>query len=453
MNEIVMPKLSDTMTEGRLVSWKKRVGESVSRGEVIAEVETDKANMELESFVSGVLVEIRVEAGEEAQVGTVIAVIGGAGEQVVPETKPAAAGVPVAEPAREKLATPEPPKRLEKPEPEPPEAPVAAAAAPSAAPSAGEERPPTASGSGEVRVPAASAGVVGREGAPAPPPEAVLARAAPVVRRRARELGVNLDEMSGSGPDGRILLQDLDGPGVAHGANAPVAVAGGVPTGEAEPLSRLRSAIARTVYESWTTIPHFQVTMEIVMDEAESLRRQLKSSGMPVTLNDLVVKGVSLSLQKFPYLNASFAANGITLHGDINIGVAVGVADGVLVPVIAGCQLLSLPEISRVGRSLVEKARSGSLNPQEMSGGTFSVSNLGMYGIDQFSAIIYPSQAAVLAVGAVLDQVVVRAGMPACARLMKVTLSADHRLIDGAYAAQFLDELKGVLESPLRLVI
>ncbi|HEY5513910.1 MAG TPA: 2-oxo acid dehydrogenase subunit E2, partial [Geomonas sp.] len=187
--------------------------------------------------------------------------------------------------------------------------------------------------------------------------------------------------------------------------------------------------------------------------EAEALRRQLKDCGGPVTLNDLIVKGASLSLRKFPRLNASFASNAIELHGEINIGVAVGVPDGVLVPVIAGCQQLSLQEIATAGRRLVERARNGALSEQEMSGGTFSVSNLGMYGVSQFSAIIYPSQAAVLAVGAVGDAVVAHAGVPVCARVMKLTLSADHRIVDGAYAAEFLAELKDILEKPVRLLI
>ena len=219
------------------------------------------------------------------------------------------------------------------------------------------------------------------------------------------------------------------------------------------PWSRRRAAIAKTVGESWHAIPHFSVTMDLVMDQAESVRHQLKEGGVAVTLNDVVVKGVSLALQKFPSLNASFAADGMHLHGDINIGIAIGLPEGVLVPVIRGCQRLSLQEISAAGRALADRARAGALTEAEMSGGTFSVSNLGMYGVSLFSAIIHPSQAAVLAVGAAIDTVVVRAGVPACAKVMTVTLSADHRLVDGAYAAQFLVELKGVLENPVRLLI
>jgi pyruvate dehydrogenase E2 component (dihydrolipoamide acetyltransferase) len=211
--------------------------------------------------------------------------------------------------------------------------------------------------------------------------------------------------------------------------------------------------VAKAVSESWSTIPHFTVTMEIVMDEAESVHRQLKEAGHPVTVNDLLVKGVALALQDFPRLNASFTAEGMREHPEVNIGVAVGVPDGVLMPVIPGCQRLSLLQIAEASRGLVGKARSGSLSEQEMGGGTFSISNMGMYGVSQFSAIIPPSQAGVLAVGAVADAVVVRGGQPACARVMKVTLSADHRLVDGAYAAEFLTELKKIMESPVRLLI
>ena len=218
-------------------------------------------------------------------------------------------------------------------------------------------------------------------------------------------------------------------------------------------MPRLRAAVAKTVAESWDNIPHFTVTMDIVMDEAESVRRQLKQSGMSVTVNDVVIKGVSLALQKFPQLNASFSPRGIQFHSEINISIAVGMPDGVLMPVLAGCQRLSLLEISQGGSKLVEWARSGALTEQEMNGGTFSVSNLGMFGVSSFSAIIHPAQTAVLAVGAVIDAPSVRNGVLASAKVMKVTLSADHRVVDGAYAAQFLVELKGVLENPVRLLI
>jgi len=505
MNDIVMPKLSDTMTEGRLVSWKKQVGEAVQRGDILAEVETDKANMELEAFTSGVILEIRVQAGETAQVGSVIAVIGTAEEKGAPSAKPEAAPQT---PPPAASAQPGPPagavkSQLAAAKAKPAE--VAPGEQPAAAPSdSGEMRqvPPgetaeQGSGAGaqtaseaaaaenqapaEADMPTASQAVA-PTGTPAPagaPPVSApqraasasvgaqalgagaapvagsgahVERAAPVVRRRARELGIDLGQVKGSGPEGRILLQDLErrsAPQTAQGAPGGERPA----TETALPLSRLRSAIARTVAEAWRTIPHFSVTVEVVMDEAEAVRRQLKGCGVEVTVNDMIVKGASLALRKFPLLNASFADGSLTLHDRVNIGVAVGVPDGVLVPVITDCQRLTLQEIASGCRKMVGRARSGGSSEQEMSGGTFSVSNLGMYGVQQFNAIIYPSQAAVLAVGAVSDAVLPRGGVPVCVRLMKLTLSADHRVVDGAYAAQFLAELKEMLENPVRLLL
>ena len=475
MNEIVMPKLSDTMTEGRLVSWKKRVGETVRRGDVLAEVETDKANMELEAFVSGELLEIKVQSGEMAQVGTVIAVIGTAEEKGSQGVQPEAAGVPETTERQAEQAASEPKAGTAEPAavaPEPasavdesgrmPEAweKVARGGAQQAPPAETEDEKRQAMAEmkqGEPQAPAAASAAVGSEleGAEGQGGAESRERAAPVVRRRARELGVVLTTVRGSGPNGRILLQDLEHAKTVPEDSAPPVERVAKPASDQgpRPLSRLRAAIAKTVSESWRTIPHFDVTMDLVMDEAEAVRHQLKQSGLAVSLTDLLIKGVALALQKFPQLNATFTPEGAQRHGEINIGVAVAVSDGVLVPVISGCQGLSLQAISQAGRRLADRARSGSLSEQEMSGGTFSVSNLGMYGASQFSAIIYPSQAAVLAVGAVVDTVVVRAGTPACAKVMKVTLSADHRLVDGAYAAQFLAEFRDILESPVRLLL
>jgi len=486
MNEIVMPKLSDTMTEGRLVSWKKRVGEAVSRGEVLAEVETDKANMELESFVSGELLEIKVQEGEAVPVGTVIAVIGkgeekGGGapqQQAPPQERQPEAPPPQGEAPPEK---PEPPSQPEKEAEGPGETGEAPAKVEPAAASAGQ---PAQAGDivpteGEKQAPAAPLEPGAEEAQPASRPaempeqqpsappapeagpgeaEAGRERAAPVVRRRARELGLDLGQVRGSGPDGRILLQDLERYEKKPAQPAEPAQPAPRPAGPqlvkgATAMPKLRAAIAKTVAESWAKIPHFTVTMDIVMDEAESMRRQLKQSGMPVSVNDLIVKAVALALQKFPQMNASYAAEGIRFHDEINISIAVGVPDGVLMPVLSGCRQRSLQEISQEGGRLVDRARSGSLSEQEMSGGTFSVSNLGMFGVSSFSAIIHPSQAAVLAVGAVMDTPMSSSGVLGSSKVMKVTLSADHRVVDGAYAAQFLAELKEVLQNPVRLLI
>ncbi|MBJ6750148.1 dihydrolipoamide acetyltransferase family protein [Geomonas anaerohicana] len=507
MNEIVMPKLSDTMTEGRLVSWKKRVGDEVRRGEVIAEVETDKANMELEAFVPGVMLEIKVQAGEMVQVGTVIAVVGKAGEKGG-GASPAETAQPEPEAAQPEAAPQAQGETLDTVQGQGTEAPTAASAqgsqdgqggaAPTAEPARAED---LAVQEGEHQAPAAPP-VPGEDttqpaaespgtptqyiqtrapspGGPAPELGAPgRERAAPVVRRRARELGIDLAQVRGTGPDGRILLQDLEGEGGKPSQPAEATAAAPLqaqaqaqaqpqvvaPPAEAraqgprlvqevKAMSRLRAAVAKTVAESWAHIPHFTVTMDIAMDEAESVRRQLKQGGIRVTVNDIIVKAVALALIRFPQLNASFAQDGLQFHGEVNVSVAVGVPEGVLMPVIHGCQDLSLAAIAQEADRLVQRARSGALAEQEMGGGTFSVSNLGMFQVSSFSAVIPPSQASVLAVGAVVDVPVLRSGVLANAKMMKVTLSADHRVVDGAYAAQFLVELRDVLENPVRLLM
>ena len=407
--EITMPKLSDTMTEGRLIDWKKSVGDRVERGEIIAEVETDKANMELEAFSSGVLLEVRVKPGEMAPVGTVIAIVGEAGEKAA-EGEGAPAAPPVSEsqpPAVEPSPAEAVPERIMEPPKE------------------------TA-----VEAPAGEGG----------------AKASPLVRRLAREKGIDLALVTGSGPEGRIIQEDLDRYHQARGARSEERGEGEkVPAsgGAVQPLSRMRGAIARLVSESWRDIPHFTVTVAIDMGEAENVRRELKVAGTMVSLNDIVIKAAAKVLQRFPLVNASFGADGIVFHDQVNIGFAVSLDDGLLVPVIQGCGGLSLTEIAARSRELIERARGGSISEAEISGGTFSVSNLGMFGVKEFTAIIHPPQGAVLAVGAVQDEAVVKGGQVVAARIMRATVSADHRLIDGAYAARFMAELKRVLENPV----
>ncbi len=418
--EITMPKLSDTMTEGRLISWKKGVGEQVNRGDIIAEVETDKANMELEAFTSGVLLETRVTPGELVPVGTVIGIVGAAGEAV------AAAPVAVV------------------PEPAVTETAAAAETAPAPAP---EEPPPV------------HLSVAGEE----------AVKASPAVRRLARELGIDLQTVQGTGPDGRVLQEDLErlggaGVTVAEPAAQPAVaetapVAGTEPAAprtelhDALPLSRMRSAIAQNVSTSWRTTPHFSVTVEIVMDAAAEVVRELREGGTPVSYNDLIVKACAMALFRFPQLNNSFAGDGIRMNADVNIGVAVGLPEGLLIPVVRECQRLSLREIAAESRRLAERARTGSISQQEISGGTFTISNLGMYGVDEFASIILPPQAAILAVGAVADRPVVRDGSVVAAKTMRATLSADHRIVDGLYVAQFLGEVKRLLENPVLMLV
>jgi pyruvate dehydrogenase E2 component (dihydrolipoamide acetyltransferase) len=429
--EITMPKLSDTMTEGTLVSWKKGVGEKVERGDVVAEVETDKATMELEAFASGILLETRVKTGEVVPVGTVIAVIGEAGEQpaAAPAPPPVASGAETAETA--------------------PAAPVAHAEA------AGEEsRMPRA-----VTTPTTSAGVE--------------VKASPLVRRLARERGIDLEGVRGSGPEGRILREDLDSTRERQGTETETAVgaegksaiprdetpapAGGgtsAPSGAgSQPLSGMRAAIARTVTLSWSSIPHFTVTAEIDMEAAELLHHGFKEAGHNVSLTDIIIKATARSLAEFPRLNASFTDGRITLHPEIHVGIAVDLEEGLLVPVVRNCEVLSLHEIALRSRELVERARTGRIREGDMSGGTFTVSNMGMFGTQAFTAIILPPQAGILAVGAVSDRTVVRNNVIAVGRMMSVTLSADHRVVDGAYGARFLRALKEDLENPVRLLV
>ena len=412
MKEILMPKLSDTMTEGTVVAWRKVVGATVERGEVIAEVETDKATMELEAFASGVLIDIRVPAGETVSVGTVIGSIGAAGER--PEIRQPAAAAP-------------PPEKL------PAEAPVSPI------------RPAEAD--------------FDKSGPPAEIP------AAPIVRRRARELGIDLATVSGSGPGGRLLLEDLEavasaasaaGPGrmstEPSGAEASAPHPAEIAPAVGEPLSRMRLAIARTVSESWRTIPHFSVTIEVRMNAAELLKSQLRQDGVAVSLMALLVKATAQALTEYPRLNASLQGEHLVVHPEIGIGIVVRRDEGLLVPVLHNCGRHSLTEIARQSAQLIERARHGQLMVTELNGGTFAISNLGMHAVHSFTALILPPMAAVLAVGAIRDAMIVEAGHPEIGRMMSLTLSADHRIVDGVYAAEFLKTLKGLLEDPERLL-
>jgi len=450
--EITMPKLSDTMTEGRLISWKKSVGEKVERGDILAEVETDKANMELESFSSGILLETRVKPGAMAVVGTVIAIVGEAGDAApAPEKRtvlpPAGAENEQPTPAEQVLkgkasGKSEGLSKTERPQPEP----VTGAMDK-------EELPKPEKTTGE---PVASAPVDAE-------------KASPMVRRLAREQGIDLTLVKGSGPDGRILQEDLEKQvkvevkveeekqvkvevKVEEKASEPEQSFSGA-QGAEQPLSRMRAAIARTVSRSWQEIPHFSVTVSINMSEAEEVRRELKESGTPLSINDLIIKAATSALVKFPQLNNSFAGDRIAVNSDINIGQAVGLEDGLVVPVIKGCQGLSLKEIAARSRELIGRAKEGKISEAELGGGTFTISNLGMFGVEEFMAVIQPPQGAILAVGAIRDEAVVQNGSIAAARIMRVTLSADHRLIDGAYAARFLQEFKRVLENPVTMLM
>lgn len=399
MTEILMPKLSDTMTEGVLGGWKKNVGDQIARGDIIAEVETDKAVMELEAFASGTLLEQRVKPGATVPVGTVIGIIGEKGEAAV-----------------------------EPPQPEKPEPSVEQIGQQ-------EDRP-------ERSIPGTG-------------------KSAPIVRRQAHELGVEIGSVQGTGPGGRVLMEDVE----RHAASAKTQPDSSARKGESPgtgyqltggdetvPLNRMRKAIANIVSNSWSTIPHFGVSMKIQMDNVLALRQEFKKNNISITLNDLVLKGTALSLEKFPLLNASFSGDNTQMHHAINIGIMVSVNNGLLVPVIKECRSLSLRRIAEVSADLAERARNGNITEAELTGGTFSISNLGMFGISRFSAIILPGQVAILAVGGVMDEVILEGGAAMLSKTMEATLSADHRVLDGAYVAKFLGEFRQIMENPVRLL-
>ncbi len=436
--EIIMPKLSDTMEEGTLISWKKSVGEKVKRGDIVAEIETDKANMELEAFDSGILLETRAKAGEVVPVGVVIGLIGEPGEK--PEAKPA--GKREKEQAEtekkpaERIETGSPGEKSEEPE---------------------VTKTAEAAESGTEKV--AGPETEKRKETGDNPVEAVAVeeKASPLVRRIAREKEVDLGEVKGSGPEGRILREDLENYLKDQGSGEKEAVASGLDSAvrgeKTEPLSRMRAAIAKNVTASWRTIPHFSVSISVDMGEAERLQRGVKEAGVSLSVNDIIVKAAAMTLRKYPRLNGSFSDEGITLYPEINIGIAVSIEGGLLIPVVRGCDKLDLKALAAASRALIEKARQGKISEPDLAGGTFTVSNLGMFGVGEFTAVIYPGQAAILAVASVLDTVAVREEHIVSARMMNVTLSADHRLVDGSDAARFLSELKKTLENPFSMLV
>ncbi|HIJ94876.1 MAG TPA: 2-oxo acid dehydrogenase subunit E2 [Desulfuromonadales bacterium] len=398
--EIIMPKLSDTMTEGLFACWKKSVGDRIERGDIIAEVETDKAVMDLEAFTSGTLLNILVHGGETVPVGTVLGLIGEAEEQ--PDQHPVTAAA---------------------------EAEIATVASPP---------------SRDIQLAvAALSGGHDHE------------KSSPLVRRLAREQGINLERVTGSGPEGRITQEDLtifaglQNP--SKTASEPGSFQPAIPVVSAEPATSLsmRQAVAATVSRSWQTIPHFSVTVEIDMQACSEIVNELKQGPHPVGYNALVIKACAATLQKFPLL---CSADSSSLH-EININFAVAHPEGVMMPIIRNCQHLPLAEIENNCSRLAEKCQKGRLSTDEMERGSFSVSNLGMYGVDAFTALIMPGQTAILAVGAVKRRPAVCNDQLVVAATMRVTLCSDHRAIDGAYAASFLAALRSALEKPVALLM
>ena len=402
---IVMPQMGYDMREGTVVRWHKREGDAVSRGEVIAEIETDKATVEMEAYSTGVLGKIVVEEGRAVPVGELLAIV----------TEPGEAVPPLEEMAGE---TPQ----------QAPEQPL-------------------------VTAPAVKAAASGVPVAVATPGEV---KASPIARRLAREKGIELVRVPGTGPGGRITEADVLGyEERTKAAPAAPMTAGVAPDGRVE-LSRMRQAIARVTSQSKREAPHFYVTSEIDMTDAMALRNQLNEAlqdGNRVSVNDMVVKAVAKALEKHPNFNASFHEGYLQLHPDINIGVAIALEQGLIVPAVGRCQSKSLIEIAAAGRDLIDRAQGGTLRAEEYTGGTFGISNLGMFDVDSFAAIVFPPNAAVLAVGSVKEQPVARDGQVSVAQIMKATLSVDHRVADGTEGARFLMEVKRYLEHPVSLLL
>ncbi|WP_225412178.1 pyruvate dehydrogenase complex dihydrolipoamide acetyltransferase [Stigmatella hybrida] len=405
---VLMPALSPTMKEGKVVKWLKKVGDKVSSGDAIAEVETDKSNLEVEAYDDGTLTKILVDADQVAQVGAPIAYISGKGG------KAAAAPAP---------AAPKP-------------------AAPSAAPAAPAPK---------AEAPAA---------APRPAQAGGRVRASPLARKMASTQGLDLGAVHGSGPLGRVVKRDIEaalaqGPAAAKKApEAPARAAapGSRPAPKTIPISNMRKVISQRMSEVKPGVPHFYLTVDVEMDAAMKIRDEAKALESKVSVNDIIVKAVAVALRRSPKMNVSLQGNNILQFATADVGIAVAIEDGLITPIIKDADQKGLQTISSEARELAERARKKALKPEEYTGGSITVSNLGMYGIDQFVAVINPPQAAIIAVGAVADKAVVRDGQLAVRKILTVTLSGDHRVIDGATGAEYLRELKNLLEHPMRLL-
>lgn len=403
MPDVLMPRLSDTMTEGVLSAWLKHEGDAVQRGDVLAEIETDKAVMELESYDTGVLTRILVAEGTTVPIGAPIAVIG------------------------EEGAPPEPPPPPARPEPETAAVPAAPAAAAALAPAK-----------------------------PTGPSAAADVRATPLVRRLAREHDIDLAAVTGTGPNGRIVRADVEEL-LAGGAPArPEPAAVPVGTGDEEvPLTALRRITAERLTQS-AAAPHFYLTMAVdagpLLELRADLNRQVFTGDDRCSVTDLLVRAVAVTLAGHRQVNASWAGDRVLRRGRVNVGIAVALENGLIVPVVRDADRKALAEIVTEAHALTRKARAGRLTPDEFSEGTFTISNLGTFGVEHFTAVINPPEAAILAVGGTVDEPVVREGQVVVRPMMRMTLTSDHRVLDGAVSAAFLRDLVDLLGQPLRLL-
>ena len=419
---VELPRLSDTMEEGVIAKWHIAEGDKVKRGQIIADIETDKATMEYESFDAGTVLKIVAAEGDTHPIGTPIAVLGKPGEDFEAALASAGGGASAPAPA---AAAPEP----------------APAAAPEPAPAAAAAPAPAATPS------------------PAPTADDGRVAASPLARRLAHEAGIALSAIAGSGPHGRVIKADVDAAIAGGGAASGTTVSDGARTFVSRPdtpmkLSQMRKTIARRMGQSNAEIPHFYLTIDLDMENAVAMRTQLKAAlpDVKISYNDMVILAVAKALEKHPEVNAYWDGKTIVRRGDIHVGMAVAVDEGLIVPPVRHTEQRTLSEVAGITRSLGTRARDKKLPPEEMTGSTFTVSNLGMFGIEQFLAVINPGEGAILAVGAIRDEAVVVNGELRPGKRMRVNLACDHRVMDGAVGAQFLVTLRGYLEQPLAML-
>ena len=409
MAEVInMPKMSDTMTEGVIVSWLKNVGDDIKPGDILAEVETDKATMELENFVKGTLLHIGIPAGGSVPVDALIAIVGQKGEDI-----------------------------------------SALLTAPTKATST-EAKPEIASSPLEIESPIAAENNHSSSDS--------RVKASPLAKSLAKEKGIDINAVAGSGDNGRIVKKDIENytpsakTNLVSSASLPQIVAQESYSEIA--VSQMRKVIARRLSESKHTAPHFYLTMSINMDKTIAARKQMNEySEAKISVNDIIIKAVALALRKNPQANSSWLGDKIRYNNHIHIGVAVAIEDGLIVPVVKFADNKSLAHISTEVKQLADKAKNKKLQPNEFEGNTFTISNLGMFGIDEFTAIINPPDACILAVGAAKETVVAENGQMKISQVMKVTLSCDHRVVDGAVGSAFLGTLKDLLENPVKMLV
>lgn len=410
MAEVIrMPKMSDTMTEGVIVAWHKKVGDDVKSGDILAEVETDKATMELENYVKGTLLHIGIEAGQSVPVDAVIAIVGAKGEDVT--------------------------------------ALLAGASTPSAAATTTPAVETTAPKS-EIATPKSETSHSSNS----------RLKASPLAKKIAEEKGLDLSKVPGSGDNGRIVKKDVESyTPAASSSNKPAVSLPAIVGAESfddVAVSQMRKAIARRLSESKNGAPHFYLTMSINMDKVIEARKVMNDiSPVKISVNDIIIKAVAASLRANPKVNSSWLGDKIRMNHHIHIGVAVAIEDGLIVPVVKFADNKTISHISAEVKELADKAKNKKLQPSEFEGSTFTISNLGMFGIDQFTAIINPPESCILAVGAAKETVIVENGQMKVANIMKVTLSCDHRSVDGAVGSAFLQTLKYMLENPVRLLV